>query len=178
MFNLRARSLRLTLNGHREATNVARFSPDGRYAKKTFSSCENFFGQAIYSLVFSTSSTICSGSDDATVRLWDAETGEFLGSNNRHALRVVDVAFVPESNKLISMSADMLIRWDSPAVSQQEQQEASSTAGHGLLNRGKSFSMEFDQFTRTRKADFNCMALSKYDLIAVSLLQGLLEIVL
>ncbi len=43
---------------------------------------------------------MCSGSDDSTVRLWDAESGEFVASNNRHALRVLDVAFIPESHKV------------------------------------------------------------------------------
>jgi len=74
VFNLRARGLRLTLEGHNEAANVARFSADAKI--------------------------ICTGSDDATVRLWDAETGEFFGSFNVHELRVIDLAFVPESTKV------------------------------------------------------------------------------
>jgi WD40 repeat protein len=74
VFNLRARGLRLTLTGHKEAANVARFSANAQ--------------------------VICSGSDDATVRLWHAETGEFLASSNRHELRVVDLAFVPGSNEV------------------------------------------------------------------------------
>ncbi len=49
------------------------------------------------------------------------------------------------------MSADLLIRWDSPA---------STRFADSRDSMSRSFSMDFDQFTRTRKADFNCMALS------------------
>jgi len=74
VFNLRARGMRLRLTHHKEAANVARFSHDGL--------------------------VICTGSDDASVRLFHSENGAFLGSSNRHQLRVLDVAFVPESGKV------------------------------------------------------------------------------
>jgi len=34
---------------------------------------------------------ICTGSNDATIRLWDSECGSFLGSFDRHQLPVLDL---------------------------------------------------------------------------------------
>ncbi len=73
VYNVRHRSLRLRISDHREPVNVCRFSPDGR--------------------------VICTGSDDASVRLYGAEKGDFLGSNNLHDFRILDVDFVPNSPK-------------------------------------------------------------------------------
>lgn len=84
-------------------------------------------------------SVICSGSDDNTVQLWEASHGKFIASSNNHTSRVLDVAFVPDSTKLISMSMDKLIRWDSP------------------LQRD---CMEVVEFTRNRESFFNCMTVS------------------
>ena len=58
----------------------------------------------------------CAGSDDAQIIIWDAETGAFLASNNMHQLRVLQVIFANES-RVISMSNNKLIMWDSPATS-------------------------------------------------------------
>ena len=108
------RIVRLQLNGHREAVNTVSVSPDGR--------------------------TICTGSDDAQIIIWDAETGAFLASNNMHQFRVLQVIFANES-RVISMSNDKLIMWDSPA-----------TSSKGTL--------DVVEFRRTRPADFICVKLS------------------
>ena len=90
-FTLRlGRIVRLQLNGHREAVNTVSVSPNGK--------------------------TICTGSDDAQIIIWDAETGAFLASNNMHEFRVLQVIFANES-RVISMSNNKLIMWDSPATS-------------------------------------------------------------
>ena len=45
-------------------------------------------------------SVICTGSDDASVRLFSAESGNFLGSNNLHKRKILDLNFVPNSEKV------------------------------------------------------------------------------
>lgn len=44
---------------------------------------------------------IVTGSDDATVRLYSSYSGEFLASNNRHKLRILDAHFVPNSESKV-----------------------------------------------------------------------------
>ena len=62
--------MRLELTGHKEAVNTVSVSPDG--------------------------AAICTGSDDAQIIIWDADSGAFLASNNMHQLRVLQVIFVNE----------------------------------------------------------------------------------
>ena len=45
-------------------------------------------------------SVICTGSDDASVRLFSSENGDFLGSNNLHNRSIIDLDFVPNSQKV------------------------------------------------------------------------------
>ena len=66
IFNLKARNVRLCLNGHKEPVNTLTFGPDGQ--------------------------TICSGSDDANIIIWDTHEGQFKASNNMHRLRVMKVS--------------------------------------------------------------------------------------
>ena len=60
-------------------------------------------------------SVICTGSDDASVRLFSAENGDFLGSNNLHKRNILDLNFVPNSQKVVSgaseMSASQVCKW-------------------------------------------------------------------
>ena len=90
--------------------------------------------------------TICTGSDDAQIIIWDAETGAFLASNNMHELRVLQVIFVNES-RLLSMSANKLIMWDSPVTS-------------GATSRHQG--LDVTHFCRTRSSDFICVKLSPF----------------
>ena len=52
VLNLKARKERLCLIGHKKAVNAVSYSPDGK--------------------------TICTGSDDAQIILWDAENGKLV----------------------------------------------------------------------------------------------------
>ncbi|MDS4014332.1 MAG: hypothetical protein RKP46_08240, partial [Candidatus Accumulibacter sp.] len=79
--------LRLLLEQSSVVTSVA-FSPDGR--------------------------RIVSGSDDNTLRLWDAATGAAIGEPLRgHTERVASVAFSPDGRRIVSGSGDKTLRlWD------------------------------------------------------------------
>src|SRR5205807_1070921 len=56
---------------------------------------------------------LASGSDDNTVRLWDARTGKCLLSLPEHTDTVTSVAFSPDGQRLASGSGDNTVRlWD------------------------------------------------------------------
>ena len=57
---------------------------------------------------------IVSGSDDSTVRIWDAQTGEPIGQPLQgHTDRVLSVAVSPDGGRIVSGSADRTVRiWD------------------------------------------------------------------
>ncbi|KJA17635.1 hypothetical protein HYPSUDRAFT_205985 [Hypholoma sublateritium FD-334 SS-4] len=74
------------LSGHTAAVNCAAFSPDGKY--------------------------IVSGSDDNTVRVWHADTGNaFSAPFKQHLQAVTFVAFSPDGRRIISADKTILI-WD------------------------------------------------------------------
>ncbi|EDR04490.1 uncharacterized protein LACBIDRAFT_391733 [Laccaria bicolor S238N-H82] len=76
------------LSGHTNSTTSVTFSPDGR--------------------------RVVSGSDDETIRIWDAETGKLVGEPFQgHTYYITSVAFSPDGRRVLSGSCDKTIRvWD------------------------------------------------------------------
>src|SRR5260370_12065072 len=71
---------------------------------------------AIYSVCFSPDGKrLASGSEDKTVKVWDADTGKEVLTLKGHTNRVFSVCFSPHGKPLASASQDTTVKvWDSP----------------------------------------------------------------
>ena len=65
IFNLSARKERLCLTDHTDVVRTLSFGPDGH--------------------------TLCSGSDDSKIIIWETTNGQFKASNNMHSLGILKV---------------------------------------------------------------------------------------
>lgn len=100
------------------------------------------------SVVFSPDGTrIMSGSEDKTVRIWDASNGACLQTLEGHSYSINSVVFSPDGTRIASGSLDSIIRiWD---------------ASNGVCLqtlKGSGFSGEFDAGTLSiiaRRGAFN-----------------------
>jgi hypothetical protein len=101
-----------TFEGHGDPVNAVAFSPDGR--------------------------RIVSGSDDNTLRLWDAETGAAVGAPlEGHGGSVRAVAFSPDGRRIVSGSWDKTLRlWDAETGAAV----GAPLEGHGDWVRAVAFS--------------------------------------
>ncbi|KIJ48355.1 hypothetical protein M422DRAFT_247686, partial [Sphaerobolus stellatus SS14] len=78
-------ALEVTLTGHTSMVTSVAFSPDGQ--------------------------RVASGSDDKTIRIWNAHTGELVsGPFEGHTNSVTSVAFSPDGQRVVSGSHDKTIR--------------------------------------------------------------------
>ncbi|KIK34723.1 hypothetical protein CY34DRAFT_17519 [Suillus luteus UH-Slu-Lm8-n1] len=81
-------AVQTVISGHTDEVNSVAFSPDG--------------------------TRIATGSDDCTVRLWDAATGQPVGEPLLgHTFSVTSVSFSPDGTRIVSGSYDKTVRlWD------------------------------------------------------------------
>ena len=81
-----------------------------------FQCLQNLMGHSdwVESVAYSPDGTkIISGSDDKTVKIWDANTGECLKTLEGHSNYVNSVAYSPDGSKIISGSNDDTVKiWD------------------------------------------------------------------
>ncbi|KAF5380970.1 hypothetical protein D9615_004094 [Tricholomella constricta] len=94
-------------------------------------------------------SIIASASEDATVKIWDWETGEFERTLKGHTKAIMDVEFDHKGHLLVTCSSDLFIKiWDS----QNEWKNTKTFPGHDHSVSAVRF-MPGDQFIVSASRD-------------------------
>ncbi|KIK05052.1 hypothetical protein K443DRAFT_4064 [Laccaria amethystina LaAM-08-1] len=123
------------LRGHDGGVRSIAFSPNGKHiALRGHDDC-------LKSVAFSPDGThIISGSDDRTVQIWDAETGNPVGEPLRgHNDWVTCVAFSPDCMRIISGSDDGTVQiWDAETGNQM----GDPLRGHNAFVRSVALSLD------------------------------------
>jgi WD40 repeat protein len=131
LWDVESATLLKTFSEHVTATEDVVFTPDGKSAISAENNYIVYWRNAVdgpigrlalyghSGLVFSVDisndmNTIISGSQDKTIKVWDAHTGDLLKTINDHNSIVYCVEFSPTGEKFASCSADSTIKiWDS-----------------------------------------------------------------
>jgi WD40 repeat protein len=93
---------------------------------------------------------VVSGSDDTTVRLWDAATGTPLQTLEGHSRAVISVAFSPDGKQVVSGSYDTTVRlWDAATGTPLQTLE-----GHSTRVSSMAFSTDGDLLPTLRVSDY------------------------
>ncbi len=104
-----------TLEGHSDSVNGCAFSPDGKQ--------------------------IVSASDDRTLKVWEAESGEMLRTLEGHSASVNGCAFSPDGKQIVSASEDCSLKiWDT-----QSGEILRTLEGHSDSVNGCAFSPDGKQ---------------------------------
>jgi WD40 repeat protein len=83
-----------------------------------------------------TFSLLASAGEDGVIKLWDAESGEFIKTLKGHTGSVQNLAFNEEGTRMISSSSDLTLKvWDA------EQVRSKRGAKDGRLQRNDSKSI-------------------------------------
>ena len=85
-------------------------------AGKPLASLQGYTGD-VYSVAWSPDGkTLATGSDDQTVKLWEAATGKLLANLPGHTGAVYSIAWSPDGRTLASGSGDRTVKlWDAAA---------------------------------------------------------------
>ena len=108
--------------------------------------------EAVYDLSLSPDGkTLATGSLDNTVKLWDMETKEYIGTLEGHSNYINAVSFSPDGMRLASCSRDNTVRlWD-----METHTEIATLGGHERSVLGVAFSLDGTRLASGGRAELN-----------------------